>query len=1585
MAKANWRTLPGVRAVVLDDQGRVLLLLRPDTEALHPGTWSLPGGGKEPGEGFLEGASRELHEETGLTARPTGASTPYTYPGGKGKAFLFRHPEGAFVVDQRENREARWFLTSDLPHNLMPPTRALVTALAGSRSEPPMRNLTVTAERLRVEGFAADFIAPWLEASVRARWAALQQGQPLAKALGDEVSNLRRLAAPDIAEGRRMWLAPATGSDAEGEHVVFRTLVRARKLGMSEAAKALLAEADNPLFAPAGHAPPDAPTLAALKGIARRTVRQVNTTTDAKLAGLAARPEAADVDTLLGKLYDTTRSGLVGQDTVAAGYASGVADVLVAHGYAYAYSRPMLDDSVCGRCRGHAGHRYKLDSLLASLPWHPRCRCTPSASPSTDMAVPVGASRLIMKGLAPMTTSLDRLHALITEVPPAADLVKALHGRPDPAVLAAIAKKRRRGPGGQFASGKVTPDEQKQAQANPALDPEAPTPPMDPGKPARRIETPAGDSAQAKARGEVKAKPATTQAAVDTRTPQHLIQAGGAALAQLRTLKPGSPEFEHVRTQYMGIRHSIQAWNKSQGISADPLSESVTLPEKPSFVTGDLKTPKQFELAAAGCSTREEAQALGGYLEAAGRQDNHGTPYDGVWEAVKKQIQSLPKQADQAETRELTRAKAEGRKPKLTPDAPETPPMDEHAYGQHLDELNGHRQRMSKNGITNVEKSTHAEAFATKLHDVSTASGKAPEAVLKDARTPRKIGSGSVGDVFKDGDTAVKNANRGDGKSTGEGEVYAALKGATGVAPGRQEGDKIITPFYPKVVSVDTVPSGEREALGKEVAANAPRINAAVSALSEAGYYYGDPLQFGVDAAGKYSLLDFSNCSKARDPREARTDNGSLLRGFYQQFGAPEQGEKASTARHMLNGMQIAHESPGIADFWGEAVAKNHARVSQELGSAPRFAYHTDTPQQVPGASTVAASEAEGDHGHGVLSTKPLSPELIAKHQLTPVHHVGPVEAGAKPEAKSVTQAAPGHEPDDVTQAATQAKGVKSTPAATPTPKAVPAKAKSPGAKSRPAVTQAPAGPGSDGVFGTDDDDLDPDLRPGKEAKAPAEKHEERMEKLMDTLTEMLKKGREMLTEVYEEELREGAMEKALPIVPFLTYRPLSELPPLEKGVAHVDGYQRQGKPVKGYDQSRHDTMVHALAAKLAPHAESHRLAPAGVHVLPTPTTQPVPKASPEALEAFHERAKAKRRAAGIPEVVREPEKRAYLVHGTAMAPSDAAMAHGGPAGTEAFGKALKQYQDAAYQDAAKGREVPPIVRESVMGLAPDTRPLSVPGEVMRSQLCYSEPARRLAVLIDEGNGRGAAYVQQLKEAASEKHTPAQVKMYNALYDAATAFMVKQGEAIGACNDQLRQMLKADHPLDLNAIFSSDNTPESNQQVTPGIEAFKALVGQQPGEHNVVILTDVGRDRSNYNDADTTISASRGVSTDTIVHELGHWFEGSNPAHALAAAEFIQRRTAGATPEPMSKLAGNPQYDPSEIARPDKFPDPYCAKVYLKSDFAIDSGPTLEPKAVKATELVSTGLQMMYNDPVGLAKKDPEYFDLLWNMIRRTH
>jgi ADP-ribose pyrophosphatase YjhB (NUDIX family) len=119
--------VPGVRALIVDKSGNLLLQLRTDS-----GLWGLPGGSVELDETVLEALKREVAEETSLIvidAEPMGVycgpSQKFAYPNGDqvqcfAIAFIVEKWEGTPRPDCEEGSEIRFFTLSQLPDNLVP-------------------------------------------------------------------------------------------------------------------------------------------------------------------------------------------------------------------------------------------------------------------------------------------------------------------------------------------------------------------------------------------------------------------------------------------------------------------------------------------------------------------------------------------------------------------------------------------------------------------------------------------------------------------------------------------------------------------------------------------------------------------------------------------------------------------------------------------------------------------------------------------------------------------------------------------------------------------------------------------------------------------------------------------------------------------------------------------------------------------------------------------------------------------------------------------------------------------------------------------------------------------------------------------------------------------------------------------------------------------------------------------------------------------------------------------------------------------------------------------------------------------------
>ena len=126
--------LPGVTAVVLDDEGRVLLGKRADT-----GDWALISGIIEPGEQPADAVARECWEETGVLIVPerlssVGVSPMIEYANGDQAQYLditfrCRAVGGEAHVNDDESLDVGWFALEALPELSEGARRRLATAL----------------------------------------------------------------------------------------------------------------------------------------------------------------------------------------------------------------------------------------------------------------------------------------------------------------------------------------------------------------------------------------------------------------------------------------------------------------------------------------------------------------------------------------------------------------------------------------------------------------------------------------------------------------------------------------------------------------------------------------------------------------------------------------------------------------------------------------------------------------------------------------------------------------------------------------------------------------------------------------------------------------------------------------------------------------------------------------------------------------------------------------------------------------------------------------------------------------------------------------------------------------------------------------------------------------------------------------------------------------------------------------------------------------------------------------------------------------------------------------------------------------
>jgi 8-oxo-dGTP pyrophosphatase MutT (NUDIX family) len=117
------------------------------------GTWALPAGRLEPGESWLECASREFREETGLPVVITGllgiysepATSRHTYPNGNQVQFVGVVFEGEVeglpppVAAGGEITAVEYFAPSALPVPIFAPSRIVIEDALSKQPRPVVR------------------------------------------------------------------------------------------------------------------------------------------------------------------------------------------------------------------------------------------------------------------------------------------------------------------------------------------------------------------------------------------------------------------------------------------------------------------------------------------------------------------------------------------------------------------------------------------------------------------------------------------------------------------------------------------------------------------------------------------------------------------------------------------------------------------------------------------------------------------------------------------------------------------------------------------------------------------------------------------------------------------------------------------------------------------------------------------------------------------------------------------------------------------------------------------------------------------------------------------------------------------------------------------------------------------------------------------------------------------------------------------------------------------------------------------------------------------------------------------------------
>lgn len=147
--------------VIKNNNGEVLLLKRSENDEWMPGKWSLPGGGKKEEENLLQGAIREVKEETNLDISPEDLTFLEGISEKQNHAFFLAKKAIGTVRLDSENTEFIWTNIHNLsPKDCVPDLMVVLSSITGINEEKIPKDFEKLPFTNKLKGGAADKAKP---------------------------------------------------------------------------------------------------------------------------------------------------------------------------------------------------------------------------------------------------------------------------------------------------------------------------------------------------------------------------------------------------------------------------------------------------------------------------------------------------------------------------------------------------------------------------------------------------------------------------------------------------------------------------------------------------------------------------------------------------------------------------------------------------------------------------------------------------------------------------------------------------------------------------------------------------------------------------------------------------------------------------------------------------------------------------------------------------------------------------------------------------------------------------------------------------------------------------------------------------------------------------------------------------------------------------------------------------------------------------------------------------------------------------------------------------------------------------------
>ena len=161
------------------------------------------------------------------------------------------------------------------------------------------------------------------------------------------------------------------------------------------------------------------------------------------------------------------------------------------------------------------------------------------------------------------------------------------------------------------------------------------------------------------------------------------------------------------------------------------------------------------------------------------------------------------------------------------------------------------------------------------------------------------------------------------------------------------------------------------------------------------------------------------------------------------------------------------------------------------------------------------------------------------------------------------------------------------------------------------------------------------------------------------------------------------------------------------------------------------------------------------------------------------------------------------------------------------------------------------------------------------------------------------------------------------------------------------------------------------EKMESALNWISRMVTQKNRPKNVgVRLLWEDENRAYYNHNLRAIFVDEHTSEGTFIHEFIHNIEFENPEISNKTKAFLLKRSGGKQAEKLRDLTGNTSYGADEIAFEDE---------WVKRGGSVYTGK-LYPD--EATEVLTMGVQRIFENPIQFAKDDPEFFEFVLSTLQ---